>query len=452
MNAQNMKVLINIVGGVESGGQEYGKRRYEAYVPPYTNSDNEHTITLGWAQNCGYSAKKLVQMIFDADPKAFRKIDTAGIEAMLSKDWVAMRWNPNNAQKNVLIKLITSENGKKAQDELAAEDMKKYIANCERDYPKAGVKAQMMYCEICHLGGKEPTDRIFGRLNGDYSLDAIMASLVKDQRDKSNDNQVGDEKYWSRHLKCRQFIDQYSVPEGEEKAMTKTEQATQQMEAWARDDSHGYDQQYRWGQRGDYDCSAAVIQAWQNAGVPVKSNGATYTGNMKPVFLATGFSDVTNEVNLATGAGLRRGDVILNTSHHVAMYCGNGKEVEASINEFGGITGGQPGDQTGTEFLIQNYRNYPWNCVLRYKDSGEGDTYMFEVETVQRGDNSDDVKLMQILLRGRGFRDDDNKLLVRDGIFGNATYQALIKFQKKMKLAADGICGKLTWAALLEQK
>ena len=48
------------------------------------------------------------------------------------------------------------------------------------------------------------------------------------------------------------------------------------------------------------------------------------------------------------------------------MYCGNGKEVEASINEKGKATGGKPGDQTGKEFLIRSYRNYPWNRVLRY--------------------------------------------------------------------------------------
>lgn len=72
----------------------------------------------------------------------------------------------------------------------------------------------------------------------------------------------------------------------------------------------------------------------------------------------------------ANGSGLVRGDVLLNHVHHVAMYCGNGKEVEASINEMGSATGGEPGDQTGKEFLIRSYRNYPWDCVLRYtKDS-----------------------------------------------------------------------------------
>lgn len=149
-------------------------------------------------------------------------------------------------------------------------------------------------------------------------------------------------------------------------AMTKTEKAIRQMETWATDDSHGYDQDYRWGEKGDYDCSSAVIQAWQNAGVPVKSGGATYTGDMKNVFLKNGFKDITASVNRGTGTGLKRGDVLLNEAHHVAMYCGAGKEVEASINEKGTAHGGRPGDQTGKEFLIRSYRNYPWNCILRY--------------------------------------------------------------------------------------
>lgn len=143
------------------------------------------------------------------------------------------------------------------------------------------------------------------------------------------------------------------------------ENAVQWMEKTANDNSHGYDQIYRWGEKGDYDCSSAVITAYQQAGVPVKTNGATYTGNMYSVFTKCGFKDVTSSVNLATGAGMKRGDVLLNHVHHVAMHCGNGMEVEASINEFGGATGGRPGDQTGSEFLKKPYRNYPWNCVLR---------------------------------------------------------------------------------------
>jgi len=231
--------------------------------------------------------------------------------------------------------------------------------------------------------------------------------------------------------------------------MTKTEKAIQQMESWARDDSHGYDQVYRWGQRGDFDCSAAVIQAWENAGVPVKSNGASYTGNMYPVFIRCGFKDVTSTVNLSTGAGLLRGDVLLNSSAHTAMYCGDGKEVEASINEFGGITGGQPGDQTGWEFLIRPYRNYPWNFVLRWPEKAEEVKYMFSVKEIKKGDKGQDVYLLQSLLKGKGWKDANNKVLKLDKSFGVATESALKKYQKKFGLTANGVCNTKTWKKLL---
>lgn len=157
---------------------------------------------------------------------------------------------------------------------------------------------------------------------------------------------------------------------GQERMMTmgvKIESAISFMETIAKDDSHGYSQTNRWGP--DYDCSSLVITAWQQAGVSVKTGGATYTGNMYGVFKKYGFQDVTNTINLPTGRGLQRGDVLLNKRHHTAMYCGNGKEVEASINELGKAVGGKTGDQTGREILIRSYRNYPWDYVLRFNES-----------------------------------------------------------------------------------
>ena len=169
------------------------------------------------------------------------------------------------------------------------------------------------------------------------------------------------------------LIEQYNLIryDREETKMTKVEKAIRWMEDMANNNKHGYDQTYRWGEKGDYDCSSAVYMAWEHAGIQVKTYsfnkyGCAYTGVMKAVFTHFGFKDVTSKINLATGSGLKRGDILLNDSHHVAMYCGNGKEVEASINEKGKATGGKPGDQTCKEFLIRSYRNYPWNRVLRY--------------------------------------------------------------------------------------
>lgn len=235
--------------------------------------------------------------------------------------------------------------------------------------------------------------------------------------------------------------------------MSIIEKAIAQMEAWAQDDSHGYDQANRWGP--DYDCSSAVIQAWQNAGVPVKSKGATYTGNMYSVFKSCGFEDVTASVNLSNGSGLQRGDVLLNHVHHTAMYCGNGKLVQASINEFGKTTGGQTGDQTGREFYIRSYYNYPWNAVLRYKGSSKNSpdiapaspmlnrSITVSLPELKNGDKDVAVAMLQAALKYKGY---DPKWV--DGEFGAQTGAALKAFQSDHGLDADAICGKATWSEI----
>lgn len=139
--------------------------------------------------------------------------------------------------------------------------------------------------------------------------------------------------------------------------MSKTENAVAWAERIAADNSHGYG----WGGWGpDYDCGHLVIQAFEQAGIRLKSAGATYTGNMMAAALRCGFKDVTAGINLATGAGLRRGDILLNHASHAALCVGSGKIVQARSN-YDGV----PGDSSGNEIRVQSYYSYPWNCVLR---------------------------------------------------------------------------------------
>lgn len=130
------------------------------------------------------------------------------------------------------------------------------------------------------------------------------------------------------------------------------------MVAIANDDSHGYDQEYRWGERGDYDCSSLVISALRQAGF--STAWATYTGNMRSALTFNGFEWIT-DFSL-----LRPGDILLNESYHTAVFLGEGKLVHASGNEFSGVTGGQPGDQTGREIYVRSYYWRPWDGFLRY--------------------------------------------------------------------------------------
>lgn len=127
----------------------------------------------------------------------------------------------------------------------------------------------------------------------------------------------------------------------------------------ANDESHGYDQANRQGP--DYDCSSLVSNAWAQAGAGVNPNDATYT--MMDDYLANGF---TWHAGNPAASELQRGDVLLNIQNHTAMYIGDNTIVEASVNEFGGITGGETGDQTGSEIRTYPFYSFPWDGYLRY--------------------------------------------------------------------------------------
>lgn len=227
--------------------------------------------------------------------------------------------------------------------------------------------------------------------------------------------------------------------------MTIPEKAVQWALDTANDASHGYDQANRWGP--DYDCSSFVITAYQKAGLPVRENGASYTGNMKSAFLKSGFHVVTDNT-------LKPGDVLLHEKNHTAMYIGSGQIVQASINEQGKISGGTPGDQTGTEIGVRTYYSYPWDCVLRYGDDADADPVedvpddrAVSLPLVRRGDVNGAVLSVQVLLI--------NKWAVScgidgaDGDFGPNTESAVKAFQRHKGLEQDGIVGPQTWKVLL---
>ena len=68
---------------------------------------------------------------------------------------------------------------------------------------------------------------------------------------------------------------------------------------------------------------------------------------------------------------------------------------------------------------------------------------------IEYGDKGEYVKLMQQRLQIKGF---NCGWYGADGDYGQCTKNALLKFQKEYGLEQDGICGKYSWAALLEVK
>lgn len=129
-------------------------------------------------------------------------------------------------------------------------------------------------------------------------------------------------------------------------------------------------------EQGDRDCSSSVIDCWCRAleGTPYEGalDGATYTGNMRGVFAASGLFDWHP---MGDGYIAQRGDVYLNERDHTAMCQTAEPDMlsEFCINELGGITGGQVGDQTGNESHVRSYYDYPWDGILAYNGKADGD-------------------------------------------------------------------------------
>lgn len=152
------------------------------------------------------------------------------------------------------------------------------------------------------------------------------------------------------------------------------------------DGNYGYSQPHRNGEYGkepsDFDCSSLVTYCWQSAGVPVRDKGASTTSNMYKPFLACGFTDVSAQIDFATGKGLREGDVLLypydGERGHTEMMLNSTTICGARRDENGkdGWEGSIPGDQTQEEIMYSAYYNFPWKYCLRYTaESGQGGSF-----------------------------------------------------------------------------
>ena len=246
--------------------------------------------------------------------------------------------------------------------------------------------------------------------------------------------------------------------------MTTIEKAVAWAIETAHNNEHGYSQVNRWG-NPDYDCSSFVISAWEYAGVPVKRAGASNTRNMRGAFLSCGFVDVTRQVNLSNGSGLQPGDVLLNDVAHTCLAVGGGKVANCRTDE------GHPqgGDQSGNEIRIQNFWNFPWSCVLRYKGgktvnelpkTGQSSTKPAIISGNEVNEDHDwkpatlsmsnaykaDCVVLQALLNVHHFPCGS-----ADGFYGAKTQAAVNAAQKYYKLTVDGVCGPMTWAKLLDR-
>ena len=216
MNSKNIDVLRKILYAVETGGQVYGKQRYDAFVGAAANTPNEKAITIGAGQWYAQEAKRLLQEIQRADPAKFKKIDTQNIEGdLLHKNWSRYAISPTSAKAKCIVSIISSSAGIRCQDWLMNTQIREYAESITKTYGAMPDAAMMECINIIHQGGSAALKRVLGKTAKPYTAERIYAALCMDPADKSNNNQVGD--YTRRQKKVYEMIKKYCKEEDMEK-------------------------------------------------------------------------------------------------------------------------------------------------------------------------------------------------------------------------------------------
>ena len=185
----------------------------------------------------------------------------------------------------------------------------------------------------------------------------------------------------------------------------------------ANDNTKGYSQQRRRiaqtqeevDEIKDGDCSTIVLNGLVKAGIDIGK--ATYTGNMTSALLAAGFQDVTTTVNLRTGTGLFRGDIVIRPktnkrNGHVAVMIDSERLVQAQYDYDGKV-----GDSSGKEIRIQKYYDSPFTHVFRLNEDtakpvSSVDPHLFSVTLKQnmnvRSEPNSTSKIITVANKGLG--------------------------------------------------
>ena len=184
-NAQK-EIIRKIIYAVETGGQVYGKMNYDDFTEAYTNSSNEHAITIGAGAWYATEAKNLLKLIRSTDTTTFKKLDTEKISIDLdTKDWSVYKLSKTSKKAKCIQKIISSDIGKKCQDKLIDKQMQKYV-NEAADLGVTDIDALMMCSNFRHQGGLSAVKRIIAKTKKPYTLDNLYSACSTD-----TGNQVG---------------------------------------------------------------------------------------------------------------------------------------------------------------------------------------------------------------------------------------------------------------------
>lgn len=219
MTNEQKEVLRKIIYAVETGGQVYGQQDYSDFTEAYTNSSEEHAITIGAGAWYATESKILLERIYNADPEQWEKIDKVRLlEQVQTANWECFNISRVSQLADTIVALISSDLGVKCQDNLMDEQLATYADEAI----KQGVtdaRAQAMCVNFRHQGGQGAVTRILAKTQKPYTLDNLYAACQTDAG-----NQVG--AYKSRQRFVYDALKTY-FPESEETGMNAIDKLIQ---------------------------------------------------------------------------------------------------------------------------------------------------------------------------------------------------------------------------------
>lgn len=186
----------------------------------------------------------------------------------------------------------------------------------------------------------------------------------------------------------------------------------------------------KWVGRKVADCSGLFVWAFRQLGADIYHGSNTIWNK----YLTDVRGEVSADVALRPGTAvfLRRED---GNRHHIGLYIGDGKCIEAKSTTAGVVMSD-----------IGHWDEYGELKDVDY-DNMQPERVDVERLTLRKGSRGVAVVELQQLLNA-GWRDLE---IEEDGVFGTDTLLAVKAFQEYAGLTADGVVGKLTWAALVAE-
>lgn len=457
LTATQKEVIRKIIYAVETGGQAYGNVRYDDFTEAYANSSIEHAITIGGGAWYATEAQRLLKLIRTKNPTVFKKLDTAGIGIDLdTKNWATYKVQKGSDKAKCIQKIIGSATGIKCQDLLIDEQMQAYVDEVSA-LGVTDIQALLMCANFRHQGGLSAVKRILAKTQKPYTLNNVYKACQSD-----TGNQVG--AYKLRQKMVYESLKKYITDKGNNTNMiTKAinavinialaevgylEKATNANldDKTVNAGSNNYTKYWRDiypAYQGQPWCACFVT--WVFVIAFGKAMAQKLLKHYPYVYCPT-MADL-----FTLNANPKVGDIVI--FKHSGVFTHTGIVIKVSGDQFWTVEGNTSGGSTiianggavckktyfnsnlpGTKFITPDYSK-----VQEIKNEGNDTSSISASSILKIGSNGSAVKTLQknlnTLIKAK---------LTVDGEFGTATYNAVIKFQTKYKLTADGIVGENT--------